>query len=362
MRLKTPLTQLIPSGDELPVNANQRHRTGGRILWVEAARWIAAVAVVLQHALFPLTIQSIAMSDISTAWLLNAFLRFPVPVFFFLSGFVSGLGLENGGPPRYFTRALRTALPYIAYSVFYTALSVISGRAASLSPRYLISRVLMADDAAHLWFLASLTIIGVIGVALWRRFGDWFALIAVLVSIVSGSLYSYSMVLHSPASSAVRLVLVPLGIYAAGLWWARHRQERAGRGRAGLVAVLAGVSLLLSVVEMYVAELYLQPHWTVDQQCYASLSLGAILMSVSCDLRADSLQQLRAVDWLAVLPPVTLGVYCVHQAFLSYLPPLGDLTRWNSASALLAGFIAATLSALIVSVLARSRLLRPLVM
>ena len=336
--------------------------TTTRIPWVEAVRWVAAVAVVIQHSLFPLTLESIAAGQVSAAWLVNAALRFPVPVFFFLSGFVAEVGFERGKAPRYASRVMRTALPYITYSLFYSFLAFISGRTSDLPPGHLFLRVVLADDAGHLWFLASLTVVAPLGVFFWRRWGDAFAYTAGVSALAFGSLYSYSMVWKSLGSTTVRMFIVPLGLYAAGLWWARRRRRVALGEHRKLVAFIGAACLVLSIVEMYVAELVMEPHWHLGQQWYASLTLASVLICVSCDLFAEELARLRGVRLLAALPAVTLGVYCLHQALLDHLIPLPQMMQSSAWTAVLAGVLASVLSALIVSVLSRSKSLRPFVM
>lgn len=334
----------------------------GRVLWVEAVRWIAAIAVVFQHAVAPLLDEAFATGSASVAWFIHALLRFPVPVFFFLSGFVAGHRLQAQRPPRYLTRFLRSAIPYAVYSVLYSTLAWVAGDTRGLDALDILKRVVLSDDGPHLWFLASLAVVGPLGVFLWRRIGDLSAYVAATLALVLGSIYSYSMVWKSPASTSVRMLFVPLGLYTAGLWWAAHRNRIAPRANGALVGGLAGVFIALSVVEMYVAELWLEPHWRLSQQWYASLALAAVLICVTFDVAENALLRLRALRTLAVLSPLTLGVYCLHPALLFYLWPLPDMTHATTWTALLAGLIAAPLAALAAGLLARSATTRRLVM
>lgn len=333
-----------------------------RIPWIDTLRWWAAFGVVVGHALDPLAGQSMATGHLDPAWVLSALLRYAVPVFFFLSGLVQGVSARSVTSRSLIRQILRAGIPYIVFSTVYTVLAVILGHASILDARSLVTQVLLARNAQHLWFLASLAVIGPVGVVLWSRFKRRFAYAAISIGLVAAGWYSYSMALHGWASSLARLVLVPLGIYAAGLWWSQRRKLPIRKTRHWVWPVLAAFFLALSVVEMYLAEVTLDSHWLIKQQHYAFLAIGAAALCIAVDRHSGASGPGRVNSWLASLPSVTLGVYCLHVAFLRYVP---FLSGWQSDSlwlAVLAGLVSLVLAAMLAWLVSKVRLLRRLVL
>ena len=335
--------------------------SSARLQWIEALRWVAAAAVVFQHALEKLCLQAIAEGSPSSAWFIHAAIRFPVPVFFFLSGLAAGLGLLAGRDTTPLRRALRTAVPYVVYSLLYTLLALATGRLAGLSLARIAASFVFADNASILWFLASLTVVAPVSVLLWKRWLKRFAVVAIALSLLASCLYSYSVVWTSLPSTLARMVVVPMGLYAAGLWWSNRRASASRPGAGGAVLLLAGVFLTLSVVEMYVAEFVLEPHWRLTQQWYATLTVGAACLCIGLDLVADAAWFKAPARLLSGLPRVTLGVYCLHILFLAYVPILEVAQMKSTAWALVAGVVALVASTLAAAVASRVWVLRPLV-
>ena len=263
--------------------------------------------------------------------------RFPVPVFFFLSGLAAGIATSAGRETSLLKRALRTAIPYLVYSLAYTTLAYATGGLTGLSVKDVAVRVVRGEDAKILWFLASLTIVAPLSVLLWKRWGGRFLVVAVVLSLAARAIYSYSIALKSAPSTAARLVIIPMGLYAAGLWWSRPEAplrksyRRRPHTRAGRSC------LMLSVVEMYVAEFVIQPHWTISQQSYASLTAGSALLCIGVDLVASAGVLASPMRALSQLPRVTLGVYCLQIAFLGYIPLFFRAETSSTAWALVAG-------------------------
>jgi len=314
----------------------ERHRGAAnahtRLAWIDSLRWVAAAAVVWQHALSTAARTAIGTGHVTPAWIVNSLLMFPVPVFFFLSGYVHALSSRS--PAKLIPHTmLRTAIPYLAWSSIYMAFAVTTGRFVWPGFSGGLVDILTARLAPHLWFLASLTLVAPIGAVLWLLLGRRTVILVLPVALVTSLWYSYSMVLHSPMSTLSRMLIIPLGLYVSGMWLARDELPERWRGLGQRVLLPTAVLLLCAgAVEAYFAVFVTSPPWTVAQP--TSLLVGAALLCIAASTwRSDG----AAVACLASLPRVTLGVYCIHlltlQVIRSAIPPYGSGLLIGSAEA-----------------------------
>lgn len=334
-----------------------------RLEWIDGLRWVAAAAVVIQHATSYAAISAVsgyAGNALWTGWVINTLLRFPVPVFFFLSGYV---GTHKPRTIAYRMRfsAVRLAVPYLVWSSIYTCLALVTHAVSYDDLSALAAAVLTARNGLHLWFLASLVVITPIGGALWQRFGRRVWAPAFVAALAAGGWYSYSMVWHSTVATLCRMVIIPLGLYVSGALFSSMRRDGAPLSPAvRAFSTITPLLFALSLVEAYLAEYALSPHWGFGQQNYVTLILASIAL---CIWSSSSASAFVLETWrrLSLLPRVTLGVYCLHMAVLDLVRQMLPFLKYGLIGQLGSGVVTFFLAAAIAYGMSRIRFLRPLV-
>ncbi|WP_251863142.1 acyltransferase family protein [Achromobacter sp. Marseille-Q4962] len=288
---------------------------------LDAARWLAALAVVLLHSAALIVSEPAAYGQ--GAWLAanlyDSAARWCVPVFVMVSG---ALLLDPARPldPRrfYARRVARICAPLVFWSLFYlgwrTALDWWDDGVIDISfwPR----KVAQGEPYYHLWYLymiVGLYLFAPLVRALYARSAPparalW--VVGILGLAILDALYRQA--LHAPAGFFLTWFLPYLGYFVAGrlIFDGEMRIPRPGLVLALSVAATAlGVHLLSSARGL---NTYFYDYFSVT---VPFMSLAAF----QCIVSSPRLPRLPA------LAPLTFGVYLIHPLFLDVAKRAGAM-------------------------------------
>lgn len=293
----------------------------GQIAWLDTARALAVVAVVVVHA----ASSTVAFGPFGTAgwWAANlydAVSRWCVPVFVMVSG---ALLLDPRKRERagvfYRKRVARLLIPLVFWSVFFLAASAVRDLALGARPDLadLGRRLLSGRPHYHLWYLYMLVSLFAITPLIRWGMGRWSR-----VHVVVGTL---GLLAASMGVSAAHFA----GVVGAGpfpVWGLRYVPYyvlgyliASSSDCHGRLLPLAGA---LALAALTAVGLYLLAEATdlgVGQYLYDYFSVTVVPMSLLAFVLLRSTPSHRLLD---ALGGSTLGIYLIHPLFLG---PMNDL-------------------------------------
>jgi len=326
-----------------------------RLRKLDTARWLAALAVVLLHC------AAVPVSDAgrygSGAWLAaniyDSAVRWCVPVFVMISGALL-LAPERTEPLRryYLKRAARVCLPLVFWTVFYLAWSALlahldDGREDA---RLWLAKLAEGTPYYHLWYLYM--IVGLYLFApfvreIYLRSGPRRRLAWVTGILAVATLDTlYRQATNTGPGFFLTWFLPYLGYFVAG------RMIFEGALRVPLPRTLLAASVAVTALGVYA----LSTAGALNLYFYEYFSLTVPFMSLAAfQLILDS-----RLPRMAVLAPLTFGVYLIHPVFIDIARRTGLFTGrgpdgWNVPLAAAAIFV---LSALSTWLMQRSPLMR----
>jgi len=282
-----------------------------RLRKLDTARWLAALAVVLLHC------AAAPVSDAggygSSAWLAaniyDSAVRWCVPVFVMISGALL-LAPERVEPLRryYAKRAARICLPLVFWTAFYLAWSALQLRLDhdSAEPRQWLIKLADGTPYYHLWYLYM-----IVGLYLFapfvreiylrcgaRRRLAWVAGIFCVAAL--DTLYRQAM--NAGHGFFLTWFLPYLGYFVAG------RMIFEGALRVPLPRTLLAASVGATALGVY----GLSTAGALNLYFYEYFSLTVPVMSLAIfQLILNS-----RLPRMAVLAPLTFGVYLIHPVFI----------------------------------------------
>jgi len=292
-----------------------------RLRKLDAARWLAALAVVLLHC------AAVPVSDAggygSPAWVAANFydsaVRWCVPVFVMISGALL-LAPDKAEPLRryYGRRAARICLPLLFWTAFYLAWSALLAHLdhGSLAPRQWLGKLAEGKPYYHLWYLYM-----IVGLYLFAPFVRDVYLRASprrRLACVAGIFGVATLdTLYRQATGAghgffLTWFLPYLGYFVAGrmIFEGRLRVPRPRTMLAGSVLATAlGVHILSTADAL---NLYFYEYFSLTVP-FMSLAVFQIVL--------DS-----RLPRLTLLAPLTFGVYLIHPVFLDIAQRTGLYT------------------------------------
>lgn len=345
----SPLTRTAPRPDALP--------DADRYARLDAARWLAALAVVLLHS--AASIVSEPANYGSNAWLAanlyDSAARWCVPVFVMVSGAL----LLDGSRPQdarsfYSRRVARICAPLMFWTVFFltwrSALDWWDGGLVDFSfwPR----KVAAGEPYYHLWYLymiVGLYLFAPLVRALYLR-SSVAARRLWVVGILSVAILDalYRQALNAPHGFFLTWFLPYLGYFVAG------RMIFDGELRIPRPALV----LALSVAATAWGVAHFSDTQTLNLYFYDYFSITVPFMSLAAFQCIVSNPRLPALRNLA---PLTFGVYLVHPVFLDVAHRVGAPSQaqaWHVPALALAVF---TLSLATAWLLRGNKLTRKLV-
>lgn len=294
--------------------------TDRRLRWIDSARGIGILLVVLGHAFRPAMLE-VAWCD----FLFQLIYSIHMPLFFVLSGYTFALTYPNYlSSPKTFilkrTKALLIPLltwAVIVYLCFFAAYRI-PPLAAMLSAssyemisplNYLYLTLLWENPyAAHLWFIWVLWIINLLAffcAYILQKCRHWQTLLALL------SLPCLAIALLCPLPTALRKVFAYLFFFAAGILLANRGTARLTADGKTIVFSITGSGILL-LVSMLNA-------WGDYTPRGVGLVLQNLLLALAVlpTIRGLLLlcQKLEGLAFLQRLGRDSFSVYLLHQPF-----------------------------------------------
>jgi len=285
---------------------------------VDLLRIVAIVAVILIHT----TTRSLEASGYDLramvgTLLVNQVMRFAVPLFFMISGFVSELSWSDSLSYGQYVvkRVSRVAVPYVAWSTIYYW-AVFPKHYGSLG-----EALVLGNASYQLYFIPTLIIFYALFPVLRkvRRYLAMWPILVTLALVQAGLLYYDYFVTPLPIYSPVRIGLLNYGLFSIGLVVAEVEakirlvvaNQRWILGVTGLI--LAGVIYSEGLYGYYSTGDYnaFYSQWRPSVMLYA-LIVGGLLYTVT-----SGLGRYRTV--IKTVAGLTLGVFFVHVLVLERL-------------------------------------------
>jgi surface polysaccharide O-acyltransferase-like enzyme len=320
----------------------------GRLVGIDAVRYIAMVAVVFIHTL---PRQDFGFG-LDAGGIVNQTSRFAVPFFFITSGFFLANRDLNDTPRLILSFVRRIAPVFIIWSLLYLALTGNVGRLAQ--PGFLAWTIATGGPGYHLWFLPALCF-GLTAVAIVNHVTSWkpmFCVMALLylMGLALGS-YGAGVVAIPPVITlAIARILCGPMFVLIGFWLSKSGWRLSLRG--ALALFIAGAAFHVS--EAYWLDFHrLNPFHRNDFLLGTlPLGLGAFLIAMNLPSHAGYARV------LAALGTYSLGMYAIHVIFILVFRDILQ-PHYFSEKLLLAAIVVAC-STVITLVLARIRTLRAL--
>ena len=319
MRTPAPLPVAIDPGPDCTPDSRQ---TASRIGWLDSARGLGIILVVIGHALGGLIDSPLGADQDVFRRLFFSIYTFHMPLFFLLSGVLVTKRMKKGHVA--FLRALLPSIvwPYFLWSVLqftviYAAGTVVNRPAESYWP---IILSLPWSTVSQFWFLYALFWMHILSVLVIPKVGQQgFVMIALALKAV---------VLVLPMPVPVKLVFNHLFFYAVGVWLmtagleaiiVRHRNWIKAAVLPGLA--IAIILATLAAVPQFGADLPIldaaSPEianlaWRFPAMAAAICGVAAIIALASLPRIADS----RILTWLGrmTMPIFVLHVMCLAGA------------------------------------------------
>lgn len=295
-------------------------RPAARIGWLDVARGLGILLVVLGHALGGLIDSPLGDGQDGLRRLFFVIYTFHMPLFLLLSGLLVPKRLDKGIAA--FARSLLPAIvwPYflwsiIQYSLIYALGSAVNNPVEAYWPTIL---ALPWKTVSQFWFLHALFFMHLLAIALLPRLGrEGLVLVALVLKAV---------VLIAPLPVAVRLIFVHFLFYAIGAWLGPAGIERLVLDRPawvrGLVLPLlaaAAIGATLLAVTDYGADLPLLAASSpqISNLAWRFPATAAAVCGVFAVLGLAGLSWGRAGDWLAALGRLTMPIFVLHVMFIA---------------------------------------------
>ncbi|MVZ96573.1 acyltransferase [Sphingorhabdus sp. IMCC26285] len=291
-----------------------------RIKWLDSARGLGIILVVIGHALGGLIDSKLGANQDIFRQLFFSIYTFHMPLFFLLSGLMVTKRLEKG--QEVFLRGLIPSIvwPYflwsiIQFTIIYGLGTLVNRPAESYWP-VIVS--LPWNTVSQFWFLYALFWMHILSVLLVPRLGrEGFVLLAL-------ALKSLALILILPVP--VKLVCNHLFFYAVGVWLATGGLETLIIKRGPwlksvgvpLIAV-ATIGATLLAVPRYGADipLLLAGSPEIANLAWRFPAMAAAIMGVAAVVAIASLPRIAGSRILLWLGRMTMPIFVLHVMFLA---------------------------------------------
>jgi fucose 4-O-acetylase-like acetyltransferase len=291
-----------------------------RINWLDSARGIGIILVVIGHALGGLIDSPLGEGLDGFRRLFFSIYTFHMPLFFLLSGVLVMKRLEKGQAA--FLKALVPSIiwPYFLWSILQFTLIYAAGTLVNRPAEsyWLVILSLPWNTVSQFWFLYVLFWMHVLSVVIIPRIGrEGFVMVAIALK---------ALVLVLPLPVPVKLVFNHLLFYAVGVWLTTAGLEAIIIGHKNWIKALllpalavAIIFVTLVAVPQYGADLPLigaaSPEianlaWRFPAMAAAVFGVAAIIALASLPGIADA----RFLPWLGRM---TLPIFVLHVMFIA---------------------------------------------
>jgi surface polysaccharide O-acyltransferase-like enzyme len=321
---------------EMPTRSSLKPgKAMNRLPGVDALKTVAAIAVVLIHT-HPFSDFEGALHFVAA--IIDQAARFALPTFFILSGYFLGQRVANG-MPEYVAFKI-SMLRVVAVLLFWSAFFLVWPSELSSVPEHGYLRViywhaaklfsdpwtvLLKSTKYHLWFLVSLGLSLVFLLAMHRfislRLTLWVGLGIFLLSLLGGPYAILETGVYLNAWVAKALTPLVNVFFVAFGYWLSFSRMRLSSG-ACIAAAIFGFAL--SLVEIgFLHVIHLIPLESIGHLFGTSIAAVALCMLVlPTDAKPEIRMPSRLVKSLAVVGPLTLGIYVCHPLFIDLYRPL----------------------------------------
>lgn len=318
--MHAPAPAPAPAPAALAAATRSDDRPADRIGWLDVARGIGIVLVVLGHALGGLIDSPLGLGQDGFRRTFFAIYTFHMPLFLLLSGLLVPRRLEKGTGA--FARSLLPTIvwPYflwsaLQYSLIYALGSAVNNPVDAYWPSIL---ALPWKTVSQFWFLHALFLMHLMAIALLPRLGR--------EGLVLTALALKALVLIAPLPVVAKLAFVHFLFYAIGAWLGPAGVERLVIDRPAWVRL--AVLPLLAVLAIG-ATLAAVPDYGVDLPLLAASSpqisnlawrfpaTAAAVCGVFALLGLASLARGPLAGGLAALGRLTMPIFVLHVMFIA---------------------------------------------
>lgn len=292
----------------------------GRIGWLDAAKGIGIVLVVIGHALGGIIDSPLRLGQSGFRTLFFAIYSFHMPLFFLLSGLLVMQRLERGSG-RFIKGLIPTIVwPYflwsvIQYSVIYLLGSLVNRPAETYWPTILS---LPWNTVSQFWFLYALFWLHMLAALLVRRVGgEAFVFLALAMK---------ALIIVIAVPVAVKLVGNHAFFYAVGVFLGVAGVERVVLRHGTMIRALAlpGIAVLVIVLTILAAgriapevDFVTAGSPTIAHLAWRFPMLAAALFGVAAVLGIAGLHAVAASGLLAYLGRMTMPIFVLHVLFIA---------------------------------------------
>jgi fucose 4-O-acetylase-like acetyltransferase len=293
-----------------------------RIGWLDSARGLGIILVVIGHALGGLIDSPLGAGQDMFRRLFFAIYSFHMPLFFLLSGLLVAKRLEKGSGP--FLKALLPSIvwPYflwstVQFTLIYSLGALVNRPAESYWPVILS---LPWNTISQFWFLYALFWMHILSALLLPRIGrEGFVMLALALK---------ALVLVLPLPVVVKLVCNHTFFYAVGVWLATAGVESMILSQKiwakAIVLPILAVTIIgatLAAVPDYGADL---PILRAASPEIANLAwrfpaMAASVFGVAAVIGLASIPQLAGARLLTWLGQMTMPIFVLHIMFIAGL-------------------------------------------
>lgn len=261
--------------------------------WVDHARGIGIILVVLGHVLGGLYKPGLFPNETLLRWIIYTLYTFHMPMFFFLAGLNAQHSLRRGTGPFLAGKLTTIAYPYVLWSLIQG--SVIMALAGDAN--YPIT----AGDLAAIWyrpigqfwFLYALMLCHIVSCLVSRQ--------AVMVGLAISGFVIFSW-LQDPPDLA--LTLHHLAFYVIGRYMPRPVYAARVSPLAGWPALIGLVAAFAMAIALDGTLFGLHPN--------AVTALPASLLGVTAIILLSKLLDARTHRWLAAIGTTSMTIYILH--------------------------------------------------
>jgi surface polysaccharide O-acyltransferase-like enzyme len=341
-----------------------------RITSVDVMRVIAIIAVIVIH-ICPFEESPVHVGeswDVGTVVVQMG--RFAVPFFYILSGYLwaQKIGHESDVYPYTVKVARRIAFVFVAWSAIYLLpmdfASTFEGcrsgwfdqlmrnlKQITSSP----TRVLFSGTKYHLWYLPSLlSALGITAFFVRYRQQNWLGILALALYIMAlaGKAYDSTPLGFHSSFNLRNGPFFSLAFFVTGYFLQKYEAKPSWR-RLGILISMAGITLQFS--ELY----FLHKKWGISIS--QDFVVGTYFYGLGIAMIALSGLPFANLKKVAAVGPLVLGIYTSHLIFVELFRPIGK--HFYSSSLWSVTFIVAVfgVSYLLVRILSRFAVTKPLV-
>lgn len=271
---------------------------GRRLAWVDVAKGIGIVLVVLGHALDGVMSARLADPLGPTGFAHHLLYTFHMPVFFFLTGWFVMARLEHDRARFGRDALVRILWPYLLWSLVYLAVSAAMAGEVNKARRFDAPSVLslLWQPEAHLWFLYAVLVLH--GIA-------WLVPARVrlpALAVLAAAGYALNGFVDAPRIVERLATFAPF--YVAGMVagdWAR-------RG-AGLPMALPWAGIVAAALAWFVAA---TAAWRAGQGYWSPAALPAALLGGVTTLALSARLRGAVAQRLVVLGRASMAIFVLH--------------------------------------------------